>query len=447
MVDKGRAILPLGRLGLALVLLLALAGCSLFDGKEKTERLTGERLSVLQIEQTVKPDPQVADLTVTLPRPQVNPAWPQPGGYANHAMHHLTVSDDPKEIWESSVGAGSGSSRRLLVQPVVADGKIFTMDAEAEVRAFKTKNGKRIWRFDPLPDDEDDGGLGGGLAYAGGRLFVTTGAGEILALDAATGKEIWRQKIGTPMRSGPTVSNGRVFAVTVDNELHALQAATGKKLWAHRGIAEKAAILGGASPAVDRGIVIVPHSSGELFALRAENGRVLWSDGLASVRHVNAAATLTNIRGHPVIDGDRVFAVSHSGRMAAIDLRTGGRVWDLNIGAIQTPWVAGKFIYQLTNDGLLICLLRDSGRVRWTLTLRKYVDKKALKKPIVWVGPVLASDRLIVAGSHGEALAVSPYTGKVLGWMPLSEGVLIAPVVANGTLYLLNRDGDLTAMR
>ncbi len=437
------------RLGLLVLAAVSLAACGSLNpfGEKEKERLPGERFSVLQLEQALDPDPRIADLSVELPRPQTNADWPQPGGYASHAMHHLSLPADPKAAWEISIGKGSSSERRLLAQPVVAGGRLFTMAADGEVRAFDAKTGAQIWEADVLPKEEEEGELGGGLAYAGGRLFVTTGSAQVLALDAAKGREIWRTSVSAPIRSGPTVANGRVFAVTVSNELHALSVDAGKKLWSHAGIAETAAILGGASPAVERDIVIVPHSSGEIFALRAQNGRPLWSDGLTSVRRSNAAATLSDIRGHPVIDRDWVFAVSHSGRMAAIDIRTGARVWDLDIGALQTPWVAGDYVYVLTTNGLLVCVRRQTGRVRWVVELDRYVDKDDSGDPVIWVGPVLASDRLIVAGSHGEALSVSPYTGEVKGWIKLSDGVLIAPVVADNTLFLLAKDGDLTAMR
>jgi outer membrane protein assembly factor BamB len=59
----------------------------------------------------------------------------------------------------------------------------------------------------------------------------------------------------------------------------------------------------------------------------------------------------------------------------------------------------------------------------------------------------LASDRLLVAGSNGEALAVSPYTGKVLGKESLPDGVSVAPIVANRTVYFLSDNADLSAYR
>lgn len=439
--------LPHRALAAIAALSLMAAGCESLNPFSPSEDppLPGERLSVLNIDDDIKADSRVADLAVTLPRPQTNPDWPQPGGYPDHAMQHLTLPESPSDAWEVSIGAGSSSDRRLLAQPVVADGKVFAMDAKATVSAFDVASGGRLWSVNVLPEDEEEGDLGGGVSFADGRLYVTTGAAQVVTLDANDGSEIWRTAVSGPMRSGPTVADGRVFAVTVENELVALSAKDGRKLWTHSGIAETAGILGSASPAVARGIVVVPHSSGEIFALRAENGRPLWSEGLAAVRRVNAVATLSDIRGHPVIDRGVVFAVSHSGRMVAIDLRSGVRVWDLDIGALQTPWVAGDYVYVVTTKGWIACVLRESGRVRWVVNLERFVDDD--DESVIWAGPILAGDRLIVAGSHGEALSVSPYTGEVTGWIKLSDGVQIAPVVADNTLFFLDEDGSLAAKR
>ena len=156
---------------------------------------------------------------------------------------------------------------------------------------------------------------------------------------------------------------------------------------------------------------------------------------------------LADIRGHPVMDRGRVFAVSHSGRMVAIDLRTGVRAWEQRIGGTQTPWVAGDFLYVLTTEGQLVCLSWSDGRIRWVLPLQRFEDEEEQEDPIIWTGPVLAGDRLIVAGSHSEVLSISPYTGTIMGWLKTSEAVLIPPVVAGNTIYLLTEDADLIALR
>ncbi|MHA1537726.1 MAG: outer membrane protein assembly factor BamB family protein [Alphaproteobacteria bacterium] len=438
-----------GPLAVLLLVAAVLGGCESLNpfASKKQAPLPGERIPVLQAGSAMSPDPKLKELTIALPKPRVNPAWPQAGGYPSHAMYHLALAPKISQAWRISIGSGSSKSRRLTVQPVIGAGRIYTMDARAVVRAFDAKSGNSLWEKKVLPKEEDDADIGGGVAFDGGRLYVTTGAAEVLALDAGTGKEIWRVKAAAPMRAAPTIGGGRVYVVTVQNELIAFNAKDGKPLWRHTGLPETAGFLGSASPAYANGILIVPHTSGEIYALRANNGRQLWSDTIASVRRVTAVAALTHIRGHPVIDRGRVYVVSHSGRLAAIDLRTGSRAWDLDVGALQMPWVAGKFVFILTNDGKLAALRRDNGRVKWVTELLRYVDKSKRKNSIFWVGPVLAGDRLVISGSHGEALTVSPYSGKVLGWLRLSKGVLIPPIVANGTLYILDDDGDLSAYR
>jgi outer membrane protein assembly factor BamB len=226
-----------------------------------------------------------------------------------------------------------------------------------------------------------------------------------------------------------------------------LAAEDGRRLWTHNGIPEAAGLLGGASPAVQGETVVVAYNSGELYALRVDNGRVLWSDSLAGVSNASQMQGLSDIRGRPVIDRDRVFAVSHSGRMVAIDLRRGDRVWEQEIGSSQSPWVAGDYVYVLANDNELACLTRNEGKVRWLYRLLQYEDEEKREDPIYWAGPVLGGDRLIVLSSTGDAISVSPYTGRPLGRMEMSAGGYHGPIIAGNAFYLLTDDANLSAYR
>ncbi len=111
------------------------------------------------------------------------------------------------------------------------------------------------------------------------------------------------------------------------------------------------------------------------------------------------------------------------------------------------PWVAGDYVYILTTTGDVLCMTRRDGRIRWAQTLPRFENPEKEKEPISWSGPVLGGDRLIVVGSSGDAIALSPYTGKALGRLALAGKTLIAPVIADGTLLILTDDGDLVAYR
>ncbi|WNK01516.1 PQQ-binding-like beta-propeller repeat protein [Thalassospiraceae bacterium LMO-JJ14] len=436
---------------LMLMTVVALGGCgSLRDWDPFSQRekpLPGERIAVLTNERSLRADVAPGEANIVLPAPSPNDSWPMAGGYANHAMHHITVRDNLSEAWSRDIGAGADDELRFVATPIVGDGVVFALDTESQLSAYTLQDGDTLWSADLEPDIDDEGHIGGGIAYERGRVFVATGFGVVFAVDAKTGETIWQEKVGIPMRVAPAVRGGRVFVVTVDNNLIVLDARDGQTIWTHAGSQETASLLGGASPAIDSGIVVVPYSSGEIYALRADTGRVLWQDNLVSIRRTDAVASLAQIRGRPVIDRGRVIAISHAGVMAAIDLRTGRRVWAREIGGTESPWIAGDYIFTITNENELICVSRDEGKVLWVTGMPRFEDPEHKEDPIVWTGPILASDRLIVAGSNGEALAISPYDGRLLGIVEMPDSVAVPPIVANGSVIFLADDADLVAYR
>jgi outer membrane protein assembly factor BamB len=434
----------LGALALGL---LALAGCSLFDSSENEVPLPGQRLSVLALEPAITADPELQDITVALPTPIPNADWPQSGGIATHATQHLDVPGDLSLAWRTNIGTGSNDDARIVSSPIVAGGRVFAMDANGVISALDAGSGKLAWEFDPRPED-DEGGFGGGLAFAGDRLFATTGYGAVLALDPANGKVIWQQPLGVPIRAAPAISGERLFVVSYDNQTWALNALDGGILWSHAGIAETARLLGAASPAVERDVVVVPYSSGELYALRVDNGRVAWSEALNPVLlGAEGIAGLNTINGSPVIDGGLVYAISHGGRLAALDLQSGNSIWEQSLSGLNTPWLAGDFIYLVTADGQVLCLSRERGRIRWVQPLPNFEDPEDRDQPITWSGPILISNRLLLVASSGDAVLLSPFDGRVEQQFVLPAGVRVAPVAAGGAVYVLTESADLIALR
>lgn len=433
--------------------LTMLGGCEYLTGpggpfgEELKIPLEGDRISVLLHQRSLSPDPEVVEHQIQLPAPTPNADWTQAGGTASHAMHHITINETINNAWRADIGDGSSDEVRIVGTPIVADGRVYAMDSMSNVSAFDIANGRRLWTVELTPEEEDDDHISGAMAYENGRVFVTTGFAQAIALDAGNGTIMWRKMLPGPMRTAPTVRGGKVFIITVDSRLFALNASTGDELWNYSGIPEIASLLGGASPAVDSGVVIAPFASGELVALKAENGRVLWTDSLTSRRRTDVVSTMAHIRGRPIIDRGLVFAISHGGLMVAIDLRTGRRVWDKEISGLASPWVAGDYIYLLTNDAEVAAISRDNGSIYWVQALPRFEDPIEKDNPIVWSGPVLASDRLLITGSHGEVYSISPYNGAIMGKVDMPSGISVAPIIADGSVYFLANDATLVAYR
>jgi outer membrane protein assembly factor BamB len=438
--------------GLALIGLstLALSGCDTIDGifgGSDDPKLPGKRVSVLAVEQKLKIDPTLGKIEVVVPPPVENANWTQIGGNATHDMGNLALATDFHKVW--SVSAGEEPQANLLYTgtPIIADGKIFVLDTQAEVTALDEKTGNQLWRVRISPQDARTDTLGGGIAYGGGRLYVTGGYPEVQALDPANGGLVWRRQLTAPPRSAVTYAADRIYVTTLDNQTQVMDASSGQTVWSHAGLPQSEGVLGQATPAVDPTLTVIPYSSGEIFALRVETGRIAWQDNLVSIRHTNALWSLTDISTPPVIDHGMIYSVSQGGRLVAIDQRSGARVWQHEVGSSNMPWVAGDFIYMLDNNDELVCLARDKGGVVWISQLQTHEDMEKRKRPVYWQGPVLAGGQLILTNSLGQIVQVAPEDGRVVSTIAASDVVDVPPVVADSTLYILANDGSLTAYR
>lgn len=430
---------------------LGLGGCTtvgdMFDSQKKP-KLPGERLSVMELETNLVVDPDLAEEEITLPDPVANADWAQPGGNATNSYANLEAPGTLKKLWTADAGSGSGSTARLVASPIVAGGKVFVLDAAAHVRAFDAKSGNKLWTADLTPEDQDsDKARGGGIAFDNGKIFAATGFGLVHALDPASGKVLWTTNAVIPFRASPTASNGNVYAITSDNQMLCIDQNDGKILWRHRGITEAAGILAATSPAVTGSVVIVPYSSGELFALRAENGTVLWSDSLTRTGNLTSLSELNDIAGRPVVADDRVYAISHSGRFVSIDLRTGERVWTRDVPSVQTPVVAGDYIFLVTSDQEVVGMSNRDGRIHWLTKLERWEDPEDKEGPIDWSGPLLVNGRLVLVSTLGEGITIDPTNGKIGDKFDLPDTTLIAPISAGGIVYILSDNGTLEALQ
>ncbi len=425
-----------------------LSGCGIFKDSKKSTPTLGNRVSILSGEQQVEVDPALASVDVVLPPETPNADWAQPGGTASKSVGHVALPATVKPVWSAQI-AGSTNRVRLAAAPVVADGKLYVIDVDARVHAFDAAGGAELWNATIGTDRGEvrTSLFGGGVSVAGNRLVATTGAGDVAMLDTATGAVAWTVRPSGPMRGSPTLANGQIYVMTQDNQLFALAEADGAVLWQEAAALEPGSVFGVGAPAAGQGTVVAGFSSGELNAYRYENGRSLWNDALARTSISVAVATLTDVDANPVIDRGRVYALGKGGRMAAYELVSGQRLWELSIAGVSTPWVAGEWVFAVTDEDRLLAVSRTTGKVRWISQLPRYRKPNDKKGDIRWTGPILAGGRLILVSTLGSMLQVNPADGTILGQTEVGKSFTLSPVVAGGTLYLLDDDGRLTAYR
>jgi outer membrane protein assembly factor BamB len=431
----------------------------------------GERISVLEFEQQLAPSAALSGRDFFIPGPQAATAWTQPGGNAENSVEHVIAAPDFAVAWRRNVGAGSSRTRQVMA-PVVADnGRVFVLDGEATVSALDAGSGAVAWKTSIKPDEREGrrsrfslglgggstgGGFGGGVAVGGGRVFVSSGYRVVTALDQASGAVVWSTPVDVPIHGAPTVSGNRVFVVDVENQIQAFDATTGVQDWSYRGIPEPARLMRASSPAVVGDTVIAPFSSGEVVALRASTGQAVWQQVLSRTSRTSALSEIRDIAGRPVVSRGFVYAVSHSGVLSSLDIRSGQPRWTLPVAGVNAPLPVGDVVYVVSKTGELTVINRESGQIYWTRDLNEgrvrqeggflgFWDRTVRPD---WSGPLMASNRLVLTNSDGELVAFDPKTGAQTASIQLRAGpVFIAPAAYNGALYVLTDNGDLVSIR
>ena len=440
----------------------ALGGCSSSEGlslpkindinpfAKKEAPLPGKRVAIMDATGSISGTLAPADRPIVLPPPTATDSWAQPGGTPSNSPGHVALATAPKLAWTANAGSGSSSTGKVTASPIVYDGRVYTLDAQARVSAFAVSGGSTVWSTSLVPDNErkagsmftlgsssTGGGYGGGLAADNGRLYVATGYGTLSALDPKTGKVLWTKPQGAPVRASPTAVGDRVYLVTTEGRVAAFAGSDGAELGQAKGYCEQASLVGSPSPAIEGDVIVVPFPSGEVIGYKLGTGEQIWNESLTRAKGSSAMGALSDA-ARPAIDRGVVFASAHGGRTVAVQARTGERLWSANVASVQTPKVAGDFVFVVDTAGQLLCLGRRDGQTMWTIKLPD--------SPI-WSGPVIAGGQLWLASSKGALVGVEATTGRVISKASIGAPAFIAPIAAGGQLYVLTDTARLVAYR
>ena len=427
--------------GVALVTVLA--ACS-----SDEDILPGERISIRpDSRQGVENDGELPNGVHEFQIPPVrnNFAWTHINSTPTHFGSHVRLPVPISHSWSVGIGSGNETRLRLSSEPVVANGRIFTLDSSAGARAFDL-DGKRLWQVDLSPSQEAATEVtGGGLAFGDGTLAATTGFGEVIALDPESGDIRWRHRLDAAVSSAPTISNGLVVVVGRDDEAVGLSVGDGRIRWRQFGAGDSSGILGGGSPAVSDQLVVLPFASGEVIAVLAETGISVWSSTVSGGRRGLSRSRIDAISGDPVVGPESIYVGNQAGKLVALDSRTGLIKWSVDDGTFGPVWPAGNAVFVVTDRSMLKSLSDADGSERWSVQLPEFDDPEDREGVFVHFGPVLAGGRLLVAGSDGFLRSFDPDSGELLDSMDLPGQAASRPAIANGVLYLLTADGELHA--
>ena len=431
---------------------LMLMGCAVVIGLSACSPpepiLKGTRISVLPEIQLEAISEAASAEGANLPAVVNINAAPMPGLSAGHAGGNPRLEAPLSEAWRANIG-GVGSALTELAQPVVGDGRVYTVAPNGIVAAFDVRDGAEIWSV-RIEDIEDDPlpGIGGGLALSREGLVVHAGGRRLALLKPSDGAIIWGIEVDIPFRGSPTtISSDRLAVTDLDGNMTILTLVSGERVWQHFGIVSNTVIFGAPAPAFANDEIVLAGAAGEVSYFDASSGELLWTDSVASLLPRTPIQGLGDVRATPVHDGGMIFVISQSGRFVAFSARNGLPVWERAIGGIEMPWVAGETVFVLSLDGRLYALRRSDGAVRWIAELDGAVplDVVVPETPPRYVGPIVAGDDVYVVSRAGAVQAFDANTGAAGAVFATGREILTPPQVAGGRMFLLGRDGTLIA--
>jgi outer membrane protein assembly factor BamB len=441
---------------------LGLAGFSLVAAcAPKEVILPGERFDVrAPLEDSIayegKPAPvdttgKVTNLSVpiSLPAPQANGDWTHRGGNARHRPPHGVLSAQPVRVFSVKIGEGNSRRNRISAAPVIAGGKVFTLDASAQLAATST-GGQALWATDLTPvTDRASEVSGGGLAYGAGKVFAATGYGELVAVDPASGAVVWRQRLESPVTGAPAVEGTTVYVVGRDSSGWAVDTETGRVLWTIAGTPGSSGMIGSAAPAITDRAVLLPSVAGEVVAALKGTGIRIWGTAVAGERRGRAYGSISDITGDPVVTGDVTYVGNASGRTIAMSSSSGEQIWSATEGALGPVLAVGGSLFLVNDEARLVRLDAATGKVIWSVEMPYFVDAKVKRHKAITAhyGPVLAGGRIVVASGDGLLRLFNPSDGTMVATAPIPGGAASPPALAGGILYVVGGNGQLHAFR
>lgn len=436
---------PIGTAAI-LALTLFVAGCG-----DREVYLPGERFALR--EPAVAPPLDATEVDrarpISLPAAVNITEWTHRAGSPTHRLPHAALSSTPQPIWAVDIGNGDGRRTRITAEPVAANGSIFVMDSESTVSAVSA-GGTVLWSRSLVPPGERSrDASGGGLAVQDGVLYVTTGFGALHALNATSGATVWVQELDASATGAPTVDGELIYVVARDSRAWAVERGDGRVRWTLPGTPTASNFVGGPGPAVTDRLALFPFGSGEVVATLKRGGVRVWAVAVSGARDGRAYTSVDDITADPVVVGDRVYTGTPTGRLVALDLTSGERIWTADDGAMGPVVVVGGAIFAVNDQAELVRLDAETGARVWAEPLPYFEARRiARRKAIVaHYGPVLAGGRLWVASGDGAVRGFDPETGRAVVTLPIRGGAATRPIVVGGTLFVVSTAGTLHAFR
>jgi len=337
-----------------------------------------------------------------------------------------------KKLWSRSVGDGQGDGY-YKIQPIISGDIIYAASAEGEVAAINRHSGKALW------DVDLETALSGGVGIYEDSLFVGSSDGSVIKLDAADGSLEWSTRLSGEVLAPPQANGKVVVAQTYDGKMQGLNYDTGEKIWVFDSNVPVLTVRGTSTPILSNNTVYAGFANGRVLALNANTGATAWEVRVAISQGRSEIERIVDVDGTMALAGKELYAASYQGRLVAIDVASGRKLWQHNVSSFSGVSQGFGNVYVTDEDGTITAYLRNGQGERWSQTALGY---RELSRPT----PV--SSYLAVADYKGIVHLLSQVDGEFVARIKADGDGARADMLSDGNLlYVFGNSGKLIAYK
>lgn len=334
------------------------------------------------------------------------------------------------ELWSVDVGNGQGKGLYRLL-PVMDGDVIYAASADGEVVAIDRSTGKTRWSV------ELETSLSGGVGVFEDAVLVGSSEGFVLKLDASSGAQQWSTALGGEILSPPQSDGKRVVAQTYDGKLQGLDFNTGEVLWTYDSNVPVLTVRGTSTPILRNGLVFAGFANGRVLAFDISTGAIVWEVRVAIPQGRSEIERIVDVDGTMDLIGNELYAASYQGRVVAIDVESGNKIWQQDVSSFSGVSLGFGNVYVADEDGTINAYFRNGQGLRWAQGALGY---RELSRPT----PV--SSYVAVGDFEGYVHLLSQVDGEFVGRERVDSDGVRADMLSEGNiLYVFGNSGELVA--
>ena len=347
-------------------------------------------------------------------------------------LERIDTEVDVDRLWSAKISGDLGKYYHEFL-PAIDHDDLYAASAAGKVCRIGKDDGKKHWCI------KMEKPLTTAVAVDDRHAYVADISGALIALDKLGGDEVWRYQLDSELVTPPSVYNGHLLLQTGAGVIYDLDPASGEVRWQHVTTMPTLSLRGNSQAAFFGDFAVFGLASGKLAVLDLATGELRWDPRIAVPKGDTEIERMVDVDATPLVEQDKLYAVSYQGQLAAWHLANGRPLWSVDASSYQDLSHALGRVFITGSDSIIKAYNADSGELEWQ-------QDAMLRRKLT--APVVVGSYLVVADYKGYVHFLSQLDGRIVARKRVSFSSVKSRVLADGSnIYVMADNGRIKAYR